>query len=53
MKQDRIDQTNSVQVQAQDPIGVIAGQATRATLGHPNRDLVSVSSIEIAWAIAH
>jgi hypothetical protein len=53
MKQDRIDQHDSVQVQSQDPIGVIADQSTLATDGRQQRDVAPESSFGIAWALAH
>lgn len=53
MKQDRIGQHDSVQVQSQDPIGVIAGRRTLATHGRPQRDVASQSSFEAAWDLAH
>jgi hypothetical protein len=51
MIQDHIDLDTSVQVQSQDPIGVIAGQV--ATGDRPQCDVAPQSSFEIAWALAH
>ncbi len=53
MKQDRVDQLNSVQVQSCDPIGVVAGQADQATGGHPQREVAPQGSFQIAWALTH
>lgn len=49
MIQERIDAQDSVQVQSQDPIAVIAGQPST----RPHRDVAPQSSFEIAWALAH
>lgn len=51
MIQDRIDTRDSVQVQSQDPIGVIAGEP--ATGRRPQGDVAPESSFEIAWALTH
>jgi len=51
MIQDRIHLQDSVQVQSQDPIGVIAGQV--AADSRPQGDVAPQCSFEIAWALAH
>jgi hypothetical protein len=53
MKQDRTDQHDSVHVQSQDPIGVIAGQSTLVADARPPRKVAPGSSFGIAWALAH
>jgi hypothetical protein len=53
MKQDRVDQHDSVQVQSQDPIGIIANQSALATDARLPRDVAPESSFGIAWALAH